>query len=145
LLRRGQNALRGLGWTQLLLVPTLFVSGLVLARYLPFASPPAMTPVRSLHGLHVIRAVVVILPSAILWGASFPFAIAAASVSGTDTGKTSAYVYAANTIGAIAGALGVSFWIIPAYGSGWAERLICIIAGLSAAVAFQTIVNASAR
>ncbi len=145
LLRRGQNAVRGLGWTQLLLVPTLFLSGLVLARYLPFASPPAFTPVRSLHGLHVVRALVVILPSAILWGASFPFALAAASASAKDTGRSSAYVYAANTIGAIIGALFTSFWIIPSYGSGWAERLLCIVAGISAAVTFQALTGLAAR
>jgi spermidine synthase len=145
LLRRGQNALRGLGWTQVLLVPALFISGLVLARYLPFASPPAITPVRSLHGLHVVRAVVIILPAAILWGASFPFALAAASSSGTDTGRSSAYVYAANTIGAILGALATSFWIIPSFGSGWAARLLCIVAGLSAAVTFQALTKLAER
>jgi hypothetical protein len=136
LLRRGQNAVRGLGWSQVLLVPALFVSGLVLARYLPFASPPAITPVGALHGLHVVRALVVILPSAVLWGASFPFALAAAAASGADTGRSSAYVYAANTIGAIAGALGVSFWLIPSYGSGAASRVLAAAAGVSAAVLF---------
>jgi len=145
LLRRGQHAVRALSWTQLLLAPALFLSGLVLARYLPFASPPSLTPVSALHGLHVVRAVVVILPAAILWGASFPLALAAAASAGTDTGRSSAYVYAANTIGAILGALGVSFWIIPSFGSAWAMRLLAIFAGLSAAAAFQAIAKAKER
>lgn len=134
LLKRGQNPARALGWTQLLLVPALFLAGLVVAHYLPFASPPAVTPVSALHGLHVLRAAVVILPSAVLWGMSFPLALAAASVSGRDTGRSSAYVYAANTVGAIASALAVSFWIIPRYGSGVATKVLALGAGVSAAI-----------
>ena len=145
LLRRGLNAVRGLAWTQLLLIPALYVAGLVLGRYLPFASPPSMTPVAALHGLHVVRAAVVILPSAVLWGMSFPLAIAAASSSGGDTGRSSAYVYAANTIGAIAAALAVSFWIIPTYGSSWAQRVLALAAGISAAVVFGAMQRAWGR
>jgi spermidine synthase len=144
LLRRGYRAARALGWTQLLLIPALFVSGLVVARYLPFASPPAITPVGALHGLHVVRAVVVILLPAVLWGASFPFALAAAARAAEDTGRSSAYVYAANTIGAILGSLAVSFWIIPSYGSAWAARLLGLFAGVSAAVVFRALARAAA-
>jgi spermidine synthase len=104
-----------------------------------------MTPVEALHGLHVVRALVVILPSAVLWGMSFPLAIAAASSSGRDTGRSSANVYAANTIGAIAGSLAVSFWIIPSFGSSWAERLLAIGAGLSAAVMMTAMKQAAPR
>jgi len=144
-LRRGRNAVRGLGWTQILLVPTLFLSGLVIGRYLPFASPPSLTPVNALHGLHVVRAIVVILPSAVLWGMSFPLALAAAGSDGADTGRSSAYVYAANTIGAIVGALAYSFWIIPSYGSSWAEKLLAIFAGISAATVMVGVAKAQRR
>jgi len=145
LLKRGTSAVRGLAWSQLLLVPTLFVSGLVLGRYLPFASPPSLTPVSALHGLHVIRAAVVILPSAVLWGMSFPLALAAASTEDADTGRSSAYVYAANTIGAIVGALAYSFWIVPAFGSSWAEKLLAIGAGISAAAVMVGMARARRR
>lgn len=143
LLKRGRNPGRALGWTQLLLVPALFLSGLVIARYLPFASPPAVTPVSALHGLHVVRAIVVILPSAVLWGMSFPLALAAASSAGQDTGRSSAYVYAANTVGAIASSLTISFWIIPSYGSGWATKVLAIAAGISAAIVMAAMEIAS--
>jgi spermidine synthase len=145
LLRRGQQAARALGWAQLLLVPALFLSGLVLARYLPFASPPVITPVSALHGLHVLRACLVILPSAVLWGMSFPLALAAATGAGADTGRSSAHVYAANTVGAIAGALVVSFWLIPAFGSGWATRALEVAAGISAAVLLLATAKAAER
>jgi spermidine synthase len=145
LLRRGQSAARALGWAQLALVPALFVAGLVLARYLPFASPPVITPVSALHGLHVLRASLVIFPSAVLWGMSFPLALAAATGAGADTGRSSAHVYAANTVGAIAGALSVSFWLIPTLGSGRATRALEVVAGISAAVLLYATTKAAER
>jgi spermidine synthase len=133
-LRRGQNPARGLAWTQIALVPSLLLGGFLLANALPYASPPAWTPVDALHALHVVRAVIVILPGALFWGMSFPFALAAAAAGGGDTGRSSGYVYAANTVGAIIGALVISFWIIPAFGTLWAQRTLVIAAALSAAV-----------
>ena len=136
MLRRGLNPLRGLAWSQLLLVPTLLVAAFLIARVLPWASPGATTPVQALHGLHVIRAIVVILPSAVLWGMSFPLALAAVNQAGGDPGRSSGLVYASNTVGAILGALLVSFWAIPAYGTKWAEQLLVVLAGASAAILF---------
>jgi len=46
----------------------------------------------------------VILPGAVLWGMSFPLALAAAGAAHRDIGHASGRVYAANTIGAIIGA-----------------------------------------
>jgi spermidine synthase len=136
LLRRGFSPLRGLAWTQLLLVPAMLLAAFLLARVLPYASPGLSTPVNALHGMHVIRAVDVILPSAVLWGMSFPFALAAANSVGRDPARSSGAVYAANTGGAIVGALVVSFWAIPTFGTKWAEQFLVVLAGLSAAVVF---------
>jgi spermidine synthase len=88
------------------------------------------------EGLHVLRAMDVILPSAVLWGMSFPFALAAAGSSHGDTGRSSGNVYAANTIGAIVGSLGVSFWTIPQYGTRWSAQLLVLGASVSAALLF---------
>ncbi|MBN1610311.1 MAG: fused MFS/spermidine synthase [Polyangiaceae bacterium] len=138
LLRRGHSALRGLAWSQLLLVPSLFVGGVILARLLPFSSPQSYPwlPVGAREGLHLLRAVDVILPSAVLWGMSFPFALAAAGASHSDTGRSSGNVYAANTIGAIAGSLGISFWAIPQSGTRGSAQLLAVAASLSAALLF---------
>jgi spermidine synthase len=134
LLRRGLDAYRGLMRSQLALVPALWVSGVLLALVLPFASPSAITPVDSLHALHVLRALDIILPGALLWGMSFPFALAAAAGTHADPGHSSGRVYAANTIGAIAGALGASFWAIPNIGTQGAEQCLVLAGTLSAAV-----------
>jgi len=112
------------------------VGGYILVEVLPYASPPAITPIRTLHALHVLRAIAVILPGAVLWGMSFPFALAAAGRGSSDTGRSSGFVYAANTVGAIAGALSVSFWLIPSYGTRVAGQVLVAAAGLSAAVLF---------
>ena len=136
MLRRGLSPIRGLAWSQLLLVPAILLAAFLLARVLPYASPGALTPVHALHGLHVVRAVVVILPSAVLWGMSFPFALAAVNQAGGDPGRSSGFVYASNTVGAILGALVVSFWAIPTYGTKWAEQFLVVLAALSAAILF---------
>ena len=141
LLRRGHNPLRSLAWTQLLLVVSLFFGTLVLARLLPFASLQSFpwTPAGARHWLHVLRAIDVILPSAVLWGMSFPFALAAAGAGHADTARSSGNVYAANTVGAIVGSLGISFWAIPQYGTRWATQVLAVGAGLSAALLFSAV------
>ena len=51
--------------------------------------------------LDLMRAIWVMLPGAVLWGASFPLALAAVAKPGQDTGRLVGSVYAANTVGAI--------------------------------------------
>ena len=52
--------------------------------------------------LDFARCLWAILPAALLWGASFPLALAAAARPGQDPGRLVGGVYAANTVGAIA-------------------------------------------
>ena len=53
-----------------------------------------------------MRAIWVMLPAAILWGASFPLALGAIAEPGQDSGRLVGGVYAANTVGAIVGRRG---------------------------------------
>jgi len=131
-LARGVPPTRGLLLTQLGLVPLLLWSAHLLAKVLPYSSPSALAPVSTLHALHVLRATEVMLPAAIAWGMSFPFALAA--VRHDDPSRAAGQVYAANTIGAIVGALSVSFWAIPARGTHWAAQALIGVAALSAAL-----------
>jgi spermidine synthase len=73
-----------------------------------------------------------IFPAAVLWGASFPLALAAAARPGRDPGRLVGGVYAANTVGAIAGAIAFSLLIIPWAGTQWAERSLIALATVSA-------------
>jgi len=143
LLRRGRNPLRSLAFSQLALVPLLLLSAYVLARVLPYSSPAEATPVRALHALHVLRAIDVVLPCAVLWGMSFPFALAAGA-GHSDPAHSSGRIYAANTIGAIVGALGISFVAIPVWGTRGAEQCLVVCASVSAAVLFYALRRASA-
>ena len=65
LLRRGQRSDARPGVDAARAGPALLLGRVLLAQVLPYASPPAWTPVAALHALHVLRAVDVILPGAI--------------------------------------------------------------------------------
>jgi spermidine synthase len=80
--------------------------------------------------LDLDRAFWALLPPTLLWGASFPFALAAVRSEQQDSGRLMGTVYAANTIGAIAGALAASLLLIRWIGSQRAEQLLI---GLSVA------------
>jgi spermidine synthase len=82
--------------------------------------------------LDLLRALWVVLPGAILWGASFPLAISAAARRGEDAGRLVGGIYAANTIGAIAGAIVTSLVLIAAIGSPRAQQVLIAISAISA-------------
>ena len=79
-----------------------------------------------------MRCLWVVLPGAILWGASFPLALAAVASTEQDAARLAGGVYAANTVGAIAGSLVTSFMLIPWIGSSHTEQVIIIVSALSA-------------
>ena len=59
-----------------------------------------------------MRCMWAVFPAACLWGASFPFALAAAAERSEDSGTLVGRVYAANTVGGIFGALAFSIILI---------------------------------
>src|SRR4029453_1775354 len=67
--------------------------------------------------LALVRALWAILPAPLLWGASFPLAVAAVARPGRDPGRMVGAVYAANTLGGIAGAAGASLVLIAGMGT----------------------------
>ncbi len=74
-----------------------------------------------------------ILPPALLWGLSFPLALASIATKEQDSGALVGEVYAANTVGAILGAVGFSIVLIPWVGTqGSQQALIAlsVMAGL---------------
>jgi len=83
-----------------------------------------------------VRSVCAVLPSALLWGASFPLALAAVAGKNQDSGLMVGSIYAANTVGAILGSLAFSMLVIPQAGTQWGQRFIIILAALSSLIAF---------
>ena len=97
-----------LGICQLLLGFAIAAAAYALAESLPYWPIDVTLPttVAVALQLDLLRASVVALPAALLWGASFPLALAAAVAAGAEPRRAVGRLYAANTLGAIVGALG---------------------------------------
>jgi spermidine synthase len=65
---------------------------------------------------NVALAALVMLPSTLAIGATFPLAVRVLAQAREDAAPVSARVYAWNTVGAIAGALGAGFFLMPRLG-----------------------------
>ncbi len=85
--------------------------------------------------LDIVRCLWAVLPAALLWGASFPLALAAAAGSGGDSGRLVGSVYAANTVGAIAGALAFSVLLVGWVGTQRSQQILIGVAAASALIA----------
>ncbi len=53
--------------------------------------------------IDLLRVVIAVMPAAFFWGASFPIALAAIAPGAPDPARLVAGLYAANTLGAVAG------------------------------------------
>ncbi|MDP2916255.1 MAG: fused MFS/spermidine synthase [Candidatus Aminicenantes bacterium] len=134
-----------LGICQLLLAAGIAWTAYMIARSLPFwPVNPALTkgPWLSFQ-FDLVRCLWAILPAAVLWGASFPLALAAAASPGQDGGRLVGRVYAANTIGAIVGSIAFSLVLIPTIGTHQSERVLIGLSAAAALLALAPIVNKS--
>jgi spermidine synthase len=87
--------------------------------------------------LDFARSLRALLPASLLWGASFPLALAAVASNDQDPGRVVGRVYAANTLGAIGGALLFSVILIPVIGTQQSQRALvgcALLAGILALV-----------
>lgn len=73
--------------------------------------------------LDIVRVLWAVFPAALCWGTSFPLALAHAS-RGQDPANLVASVYAANTLGAIFGALLFTWIAIPRFGIQHAQQFL---------------------
>ncbi len=127
MLARDTNRPRfALGCCQLLQAAAIAWAAYMMTRALPYW-PISLTAATS-HGIKfqvdLVRCACAILPAAFLWGASFPLALAAASGPTSDTARIVSRVYAANTLGAILGAVLTSLILFPAVGTQHVEQLL---------------------
>src|SRR3954463_11643206 len=95
------------GWCQMLLCAAFAWTAFMLTQSLPFwpVNPAISTDPWFNFQLDFVRCLWAVLPGAILWGASFPLALAAVAFPGQDPARLVGGVYAANTVGAIVGSL----------------------------------------
>ena len=121
------------GWCQLLLCATLAWAAYATGSSLPYwpINPSLSTSPVFMFQLDLMRAIWVTLPSTILWGASFPLALGAVALRGQDPGRLVGGVYAANTVGAIVGALVTGLVLIGTVGSQVAQQGLIGVAAIS--------------
>jgi spermidine synthase len=146
--RRTPDARRALGLAQLALVVAIAWASWNITSALPYwpVNPRlAATPWNQFQ-IDFVRCLWAILPAACLWGASFPLALAAVASKGSDGGIVVGRVYAANTVGAIVGALGTSLVLIVTVGTQNSERILIALSALAAAVTLiPAVVRATPR
>ena len=87
--------------------------------------------------LDLVRCFWVVLPGAILWGASFPLALAAVASTDQDAARLAGGVYAANTVGAILGSLIISFLFVPWIGSSHSQQVLIVVSAMSALILLE--------
>jgi spermidine synthase len=133
-LARGvSNAKTALGWVQLGLCLCLAWAAYSTADSLPFwpINPSISTSPEFTFQLDLMRAIWVMLPGAMLWGASFPLALAGVAAPGQDSARLVGGVYAANTVGAIVGALVTSLGMVGTVGSQITQQALIGVAAMS--------------
>jgi spermidine synthase len=132
-----------LGLCQALLAGATAWTALVLARSLPWW--PVNTTLATSQWfnfqLDIARCMYAILPPALLWGASFPLALASVASRSQDPGRVVGRVYAANTVGAIIGALAFSMILIPWVGTQNAQRILIGLPVVAALVILMALIR----
>src|ERR1051326_1533120 len=137
LVRGFKNAGLALAVCQALLTVTIAWTGYTLSHSLPYWP---VDPWLSLNPwfnfeLDLVRTLWAVFPATLVWGASFPLALAGAGAPGQDPGRLTGGVYAANTAGSIVGALAFSLVVIPALGTRNSQQLLTAIAAVGAITA----------
>ena len=119
-------AAAGVGWTAFMLADSI--------PYWPVNPVLSSSPWFTFQ-VDLVRSFWAVLPATIMWGASFPLALAAVAAPGEDPGRLAGETYAANTVGAILGALAFSIVIIPLAGTRNSERILMTISAIGAMIA----------
>lgn len=128
--RSSPHPRRDLGVCQALLALAVAWSAFMLSRSLPYwPVAPSLTRDPWIgFQLDIVRCLWTLLPATVLWGASFPLALAAVAQARQDPGRLVGAVYAANTVGAIVGAIAFSFFVIPWFGTQAAQQILVALA-----------------
>ncbi|HLH31406.1 MAG TPA: SAM-dependent methyltransferase, partial [Terriglobia bacterium] len=132
--------------SQLLLALAITMTAYTLSDWLPFWPVDpwlSMNPWFSFD-LDVMRCLRAILPATLLWGASFPLALAGSAAEGEDAARLSGGIYAANTAGSIVGALMFSLVLIPGIGTRGSQQVLIATSAAAAIIAAVAIVGSHA-
>jgi spermidine synthase len=128
--------------TALALCQWLQVGGIAWAAYAMANSLPFWGGNTALHAtaatkfqFDLVRCAWAILPSAILWGASFPLGLAAIAPNAADAARLVGRAYATNTLGAIVGAVLTGLMLVPTLGTRNTQVVLIVTCSLAALLA----------
>ncbi len=144
-LRTTTAARAAFGVCQLLLTLGIAWTAFMVSESLPYwpVNPLLSSSPWYTFQIDMVRSLWAILPPTLLWGASFPLALAAAVRKNEDPGRLVGGIYAANTAGAILGALSFSLFLVPWVGTQGSERLLIGLAALGATFILLPVVKTS--
>ncbi len=136
-----------LGCCQILLTAAIAWTGFMLAKSIPYwpIDPSLSSSPWYNFQIDLVRCLWAILPATCLWGASFPLALAAVAVRGQDPARLVGRVYAANTVGAIIGALCASLILIAWLGTQGAQRVLIGLSAASALLMFTPLLRTNPK
>jgi len=122
------------GWCQALLVIAIAWAAWMLSESMPYwpVDPSIARNPWFNFQLDFVRCLWAVLPAAILWGASFPLALASVAKPGNDPAELVGRLYGANTVGAIVGSLVGGLLMVVWLGSQHAQQALMLISVLSA-------------
>jgi spermidine synthase len=130
------------GVCQLLLVLAIGWTAFMLSQSLPYwpVNPLLSTNPWYTFQIDLVRCLWAILPATLFWGASFPLALAAAARKDDDPARLVGGIYAANTAGAILGALSFSLILVPWVGTQGAQRILIVLSAASGVLMLMPLV-----
>jgi spermidine synthase len=128
-------------WCQLLLCAAIAWSAHVLTQSLPYwpINPSISNDPWVTLQLDLVRCLWAVIPAATLWGASFPLALASVAARGQDPARLVGGVYAANTVGAIVGALSASLLLVAWIGSQHAQQVLIVVSMVSGLLVLEPV------
>jgi spermidine synthase len=143
--RRIKRPRVALSCCQMLLAAAVVFAACMFAESLPYwrLDPADFADPWAKFRFDLARCLCAIPPAACLWGASFPLALAADLRSGQDPGRLVGRIYAANTIGAVVGAIGFSIVLIPGVGTQNSQRLLIGLSTMAALLALAPFLRPS--
>ncbi len=136
--RSVERPARGLAWCQVGLIVSIPFTAFMINREIPFWStnPEFFGDIFLRYQHDLLRGLTAMLPATVLWGASFPLALAAASHESDAPDRVVGDTYAANTLGAIIGALAFGMVLLPWLGTSGSQQYLTLLAGLAALLMF---------
>jgi spermidine synthase len=141
LVRLGAPVRSSLGVVQLLVIPAALWASYLVSASLPYwpITPGIARDPWVVFQLDVVRCLWALLPVTTLWGATMPLALGLTS-DGRRADQHVGSIYAANTLGAILGALAFTFIVIPLAGTARAQQTMLWISLAAGAVAILPLV-----